>query len=131
VPDGDATHKQLVMLSDKADTIRKKILATKAGGAITGEERLREHMDTLYGAITSYEGKPADYQLARIDTLERELGEVDSAFTKLVGNELVQANARLRDAKLGEIAVPAGAPQEQGGSAGHGSEEARSPWERD
>jgi photosystem II stability/assembly factor-like uncharacterized protein len=131
LPAGDATRQQLTALSGKADTIRKKIVATKEGGAITGEERLREHMDTLYGAITSYDGKPADYQLARIDTLERELGEVDASFAKLESSELAQANARLREAKLGEIAVPAGAPQEQGGSAGHGSEEMHSPWERD
>jgi hypothetical protein len=32
---------------------------TTEGGAITGEERLREHTDQLYGAILSYEGKPA------------------------------------------------------------------------
>jgi len=131
LPAGDATRQQLAALSGNADTIRKKIVATKEGGAITGEERLREHMDTLYGAITSWDGKPADYQLARIDTLERELGEVEASFAKLEGGELAQANARLREAKLGEIAVPAGAPQEQGGSAGHGAEEMRSPWERD
>jgi hypothetical protein len=131
LPAGDATRKELAALSDKADTIRKKIVATKEGGAITGEERLREHMDTLYGAITSWDGKPADYQLARIDTLESELGEVGASFDKLESNELAQANARLRAAKLDEIVVPAGAPQEQGSSAGHGSPEVRSPWERD
>ncbi len=46
---------------------RKKIVATKEGGAITGEERLREHADSLYGAILSWEGRPARYQLERID----------------------------------------------------------------
>ena len=131
LPAGDATRKELAALSDRADTIRKKIVATKEGGAITGEERLREHMDTLYGAITSWDGKPSDYQLARIDTLESELGEVGASFDKLESSELAQANARLRAAKLDEIVVPAGAPQEQGSSAGHGSQEVRSPWERD
>ena len=43
---------------DKADAMRKKIVATKEGGAITGEQRLREFTDDLYGAIMSYEGKP-------------------------------------------------------------------------
>ena len=45
-------------MADKADVIRKKIVATKEGGAITGEERLREFMDDLYGGILTYEGKP-------------------------------------------------------------------------
>ena len=53
------SRKQLAALSRQADEIRKKIVATKEGGAITGEERLREHIDTLYGAIMSYDGKPA------------------------------------------------------------------------
>ena len=44
-------------------------MATTEGGAITGEERLREHADQLYGAILSYEGRPADYQVERIDVL--------------------------------------------------------------
>ena len=44
---GDALHAQLAGLSSKADDIRKKIVATKEGGAITGEERLRAHMDNL------------------------------------------------------------------------------------
>ena len=131
LPAGDATRRELAALSDKADTIRKQIVATKEGGAITGEERLREHMDTLYGAITSWDGKPADYQLARIDTLERELDEVGASFGRLESNELAQANARLRAAKLDGIVVPTGAPQEQGSSAGHGSQNVRLPWERD
>ena len=60
--------------------MRKKIVATTEGGAITGEERLREHTDQLYGAILSYEGKPATYQIAYIDTLKRELDEVTKAI---------------------------------------------------
>ena len=59
----------------KVDAVRKQIVATTEGGAITGEERLREHTDQLYGAILSYEGKPADYQIARIESLRRELGD--------------------------------------------------------
>ena len=52
-------------MADKADVIRKKIVATKEGGAITGEERLREFMDDLYGGILTYEGKPTATLLAR------------------------------------------------------------------
>ena len=77
----------------KADEIRKKIVATKEGGAITGEERLREHTDTLYGAIMSYDGKPTDYQLARIDALNRELGDVKQQFAKLREGDLAKTNA--------------------------------------
>ncbi|HEY6942109.1 WD40/YVTN/BNR-like repeat-containing protein [Dokdonella sp.] len=133
LPQGDAKRKQLAKLSDDADTIRKKIVATKEGGAITGEERLREHMDTLYGAIMSYDGKPSDYQLARIEALQRELGDVADAFAKLQGGELMQVNGVLRGASLPEIAVPAGAPQQEAGGGSHGGEheDVHAPWERD
>ena len=73
-------RKPLRNLDSKANDIRKKIVATTEGGAITGEERLREHADPLYGAIMSYEGRPSDYQMAYIDTLERELGDVQKSF---------------------------------------------------
>ena len=53
----------------------KKIVATKEGGAVTGEERIREHTDSLYSALMSYEGRPAQYQLERIDSLQHELDD--------------------------------------------------------
>ena len=69
----------------RLDELKKKIVATKEGGAITGEERLREHADALYGAILSWEGRPASYQLERIATLERELADVEREFAALPG----------------------------------------------
>ncbi|HEY6146475.1 MAG TPA: sialidase, partial [Thermoanaerobaculia bacterium] len=62
--------------AEKLDAIKRKIVATKEGGAITGEERIREHLDTVYGALNSWEGKPAAYQVERVDTLSRELDDV-------------------------------------------------------
>src|SRR5437763_1602006 len=53
-----------VQLNAKADELRKQIVATKEDGAITGEERLREHTDDVYGAITSAEDRPTNYQMA-------------------------------------------------------------------
>ena len=70
-------------LAGKADDLRKQVVATTEGGAITGEERLREHMDTAYGQIISTEGRPPAYALARVDALEQELKEVEDAFAAL------------------------------------------------
>ncbi len=80
----------------KVDAVRKQIVATTEGGAITGEERLREHTDQLYGAILSYEGKPADYQVGRIDSLRRELEDAVKQFENLVTNELPKLNESLK-----------------------------------
>ncbi len=134
LPANDPMRKQLADLSAKADEMRKKIVATKEGGAITGEERLREHTDTLYGAIMSYDGKPSDYQIARIDALNRELGDVKQQFAKLREGDLAKTNASLRAKNQPEIAVPDVSPNAAGGTGGkpdHDADEPHPPWERD
>jgi hypothetical protein len=96
VPEGDALRKVVTDFDAKVDAVRKQIVATTEGGAITGEERLREHTDQLYGAILSYEGKPADYQIARIESLRRELGDATKDFEGLLANELPKLNDELQ-----------------------------------
>ena len=71
---------RLPALSSKVDAMKKKIVATKEGGAITGEERIREHTDHLYSALLSWEGKPARYLLERTEALRRELADVRAEF---------------------------------------------------
>jgi len=95
-----ALAKQLQDLSDKVDTIRRKIVATKEGGAVTGEERIREKTAELYGNLVFYEGRPADYQVARIDSLKKELGDVETEFDALVAKELPAVNKELAKKKL-------------------------------
>ena len=80
----------------KVDAVRKQIVATKEGGAITGEERLREHTDQLYGALLSYEGKPGDYHLAYIEALKRELADASNEFAGLVAKDLPALNDTLK-----------------------------------
>ena len=67
-------------LAAKLEAMKKKIVATKEGGAITGEERIREHTDHLYSALLSWEGRPARYLLERAEALRRELGDVRAEF---------------------------------------------------
>jgi hypothetical protein len=51
----DPLQAQLISLAQSLDAIRGKIVATKEGGAITGEDRLREYLGDLYGDVTRYE----------------------------------------------------------------------------
>ncbi len=110
LPANDALRAQLTALSAKADSIRKEIVATKEGGAITGEERLREHMDGLYGGIMAYEGKPAATLVAYTDALGRELDDVAKEFANLQSGDLQKANAALKAKGMPEIALPDHAP---------------------
>ncbi len=91
------------ILAARAEEIRKEIVATKEGGAVTGEERIREKTTQLYGALVSYEGRPADYQVARIDSLKRELDDVVKEFDAFVAKDIQEANATLAKKKLETI----------------------------
>src|SRR5437879_7305335 len=96
LPEDDPLRKNISDFDGKVDAVRKKIVATTEGGAITGEERLREHTDQLYGAILSYEGKPGGYQIAYIDSLKRELDDVTKEFEQLLAHDLPALNESLK-----------------------------------
>jgi photosystem II stability/assembly factor-like uncharacterized protein len=116
LPAGDALRAKLAALASHATGLRKKIVATTEGGAITGEERLREHMGYVYGAILSVEDRPTPYQMARVDALERELTEVEGSFATLNRDELAGVNRDLKARGLPEIIAHAAQPgQSQGG----------------
>jgi len=104
---GDAALAKLRAFDGKLDALRKKIVATTEGGAITGEERLREHTDQLYGAIISWDGPPSGYQLANIAGLRSQLGEVDADFSKLTTTDLPALNDALRRQGTKALTVPA------------------------
>ena len=104
LPQNPVLGKQSQDLAAKVDEIRKKIVATKEGGAITGEERIREKTASLYGALDTYAGRPADYQLARIDSLKKELGDVETEFDALIARELPALNKSLAKQKLQPVA---------------------------
>jgi photosystem II stability/assembly factor-like uncharacterized protein len=106
MPQGDEALKTLGDFDGKLDAVRKQIVATTEGGAITGEERLREHTDQLYGAIIAFEGKPGDYQIARIDALRKELGDVTRDFENLVTKDLPALNDALKAKGKEPIPVP-------------------------
>jgi hypothetical protein len=96
-----------VQLSGKADALRKEIVATKEGGAITGEERLREHVDSIYGEINSVEDRPTSYQIARIDALDRELKEIEAQWAALQSGDVAALSAKLRAASLPPLTIAA------------------------
>ena len=80
MPASDPGRPGLQASIGRLDAIKREIVATKEGGAITGEERIRENLDTVYGALNFYEGRPAAYQVERVETLRRELEDVGKEF---------------------------------------------------
>jgi len=102
----DPLKKNVTDFDAKIDNVRKKIVATTEGGAITGEERLREHTDQLYGALLSYEGKPGSYHLGYIDALRRELQDITKEFDQLLATDLPGLNDTLRSKGQQPITPP-------------------------
>jgi hypothetical protein len=105
LPENDALRKQAEQLAGDVDRIRVKIVATKEGGMITGEERLREYLGGLYGDVNQYEGRPTESQTARAEALARELEDVIHEFTDFTAKQLPGLNRNLEAKQLGAIRV--------------------------
>jgi len=101
----DPLRQRLIQLSEKADAVRSKIVATKEGGMITGEERLREYLGRLYGDVNGFEGRPTDAQVERANALGKELEDVIREFRTLTDQQLPPLNRQLERKKLGEIKI--------------------------
>src|SRR5947207_4743527 len=123
--EADPLRKNISDFDGKVDAVRKKIVATTEGGAITGEERLREHTDQLYGAILSYEGTPGGYEMAYIDTLKRELADVTKEFDQLLAQDLPALNESLK--AKGQQPIPPPPAKVAKADAAHGSAEPDAP----
>ncbi len=105
LPPTDPLAARLKSFAEEADVIRKQIVATTEGGAITGEERLREHTDQLYGAVLSWEGRPTAYQQDNVAALEAEFERVHHDFDRLTASNLPDLNKQLSAGKRGSIIV--------------------------
>jgi hypothetical protein len=137
LPEKDALRGQLQQLSGKCDELRSKIVATKEGGMVTGEERIRELLGELYGDVDGYDGRPTDYQAARSESLGRELEDVITDFHKLTEASLPVINVGLRKKKLEAISVLSEADwqkkreTESASGSSAGSQSAADTWEKD
>jgi len=76
--------------------LRRKIVATKEGGMITGEERLRENLCDLYGNVVNYEGRPTQTQVERAGVIAHELGDAVKGFDDWAAHALPGINGDLR-----------------------------------
>ncbi len=103
LPGTDPLTKRLQAASAAVDVLRKKIVATKEGGMVTGEERLREFLSDLYGNVVFYEGRPSQTQMERANALGRELDDVVKNFDTWLAQELAGVNSALATKRLEPI----------------------------
>jgi len=114
LPAGDSLRERLQAASAQVDELRRKIVATKEGGMITGEERLRENLSDLYGNVVFYDGRPSQMQVERTSALARELADVVSAYDVWATRELTALNIALVKKQLEPVKPPVREDKKEG-----------------
>jgi photosystem II stability/assembly factor-like uncharacterized protein len=131
LPANDSLRNGLQQFSQQVDALRSKIVATKEGGAITGEERIREYLTNIYGEVNGYDGKPTNSQVERTDALGRELEDVIKEFDQLKTKQLPGINAGLQKKKLEKLQPLTQEQWEKTHEGGSAQQGAMNRWERD
>ncbi len=105
LPAGDVIRKGIEEVAKSLEGIRSKLVATREGGGITGEAKIREQMGSLYGAVNGYEGRPTQSQILRMDALKKEFEGLVAEFDAFTKKELPAVNSALDKRKLDPIRV--------------------------
>jgi photosystem II stability/assembly factor-like uncharacterized protein len=71
------TRRQLEEYADALESLRAGLVSTSESGMLSGDEKLREDLGSLYGGVNGYTGRPTDSQLDRVEMLS---GRLDDAF---------------------------------------------------
>ncbi len=83
-------------LSNRMDSIRKEILATKQG-RVTGEIKLREKIAKIYGNVMGYQGRPTNNQIERLDDLVNEVNILQEQLNHIVSVKIKDLNQELQN----------------------------------
>ncbi|HEY6248566.1 MAG TPA: glycosyl hydrolase [Candidatus Angelobacter sp.] len=103
ISSGDPAVSSLQRLADSMEALRSRLVAVKEGGAITGEEKLREKIGDLYGSINEYDGRPTQSQLDGVQTVLALLNQAEADFQKILATELPAINTTLEKQRLQPI----------------------------
>jgi hypothetical protein len=96
-PDG-ALKAKLEALADAAEAARAQFVPVKEVEGLTGEDRLREKLSEVYGAVTGYRGRPGRAQLDRMEAVRKDIAAASGAFEARVQRDLPDLNEALSKA---------------------------------
>jgi photosystem II stability/assembly factor-like uncharacterized protein len=100
LPKGDSLRTKLEAAADAFEKQRAALVATNRSEGISGEEKLREELGTLYGNVNGYEGRPTRSQLDRMAVFEKQLQEAKAKFAAAADKEFTALKAGLATKKL-------------------------------
>lgn len=69
------TKTLLTEYNDKLETLRSELLGTKQKSIFADEERLRERISEVYGAVAMQEAAPSNLQIQRVGVLQNEVNK--------------------------------------------------------
>ena len=101
----DPLKKSLIQYASKLEDIRKTLVATKESKGITGEERIRENLSKLYYYVVSYEGRPTDSQLDKLEKMKKELADAHVKAEELFTKNLIAINSQLAKINAGKLVL--------------------------
>jgi hypothetical protein len=105
LPKGDALRRRLEAFADAMETQRAALVSTRESeSGISGDEKLREELGTLYGNVNSYEGRPTESQVNRMGVLRADLETAYKKFQAAAEKEIAALNPLLSKRKLDPIA---------------------------
>jgi photosystem II stability/assembly factor-like uncharacterized protein len=104
LPVGDPLRKRLEALAETLESQRTALVASKEGEGISGEEKLREEIGTLYGNVNGYEGRPTESQRQRAAVLGKQRAAAHAAFDATLAKEGAAINRDLAPKTLEPIA---------------------------
>jgi hypothetical protein len=95
-----ALKTKLEALATEAEMTRGKFVPIKEVEGLTGEDRLREKLSEVYGAVTSYRGRPSRTLLDRMEAVHKDIATVKKDFEALLLRDLPSLNEGLAKADL-------------------------------
>jgi hypothetical protein len=104
LPRDDALRKRLEAFAEQMEGQRGALVSTRESeGGISGDEKLREELVTLYGNVNFYEGRPTESQVNRMGVLRADLEAAYRKFEAAADKELAAINPQLAKRKLEPI----------------------------
>jgi photosystem II stability/assembly factor-like uncharacterized protein len=101
----DPLRKRLDAFSAAMEKQRTSLVATSKGEGISGDERLRVELGTLYGNVNGFDGRPTRSQTDRMAVLAAELDGAEATFEAAKTKDLAPLNTELAKKKVDPIVV--------------------------
>ena len=96
--------KHLTDLLEKLNNLHKELTSTSTN-RLSRQERLREKIGDIYGAVLGYSGKPTDSQVKRLDILIIDLNNKQTQLNNIVQDELPEINSSLKAKSIEPIII--------------------------